>query len=103
MNLKESIRKVLREERKSKFFFRRVDLNKVKKLLTTDAQQVYYDTKSYEQFKYELTLRAVESIMWDEYKLGWENLPEQEEIEFARGVSDYFDDEIESLYKKVRV
>ena len=103
MNLQESIRRVLREERKSKFFFRRVDLNKVKKLLTTDAQQVYYDTKGYEQFKYELTLKAVESIMWDEYKLGWENLPEQEEIEFARGVSDYFDDEIKSLYKKVRV
>ena len=99
MNLQESIRRVLREERKSKFFFRRVDLNKVKKLLTTDAQQVYYDTKGYEQFKYELTLKAVESIMWDEYKLGWEDLPEQEEIEFVTKISDTLEKKINQLYE----
>ena len=105
MNLQESIRRVLREERKSKFFHRRIDLDKVKKLLPINSRQVFHETKhiselkSYKQFKYELTLRAVESIMWDEYKLGWEDLPEEEEIKFVTEVSDMFEDTIIHLYK----
>jgi len=106
MNLQEQISRIqsiMGTINESKFFHRRVDLNKVKKLLTTDAQQVYYDTRDYEEFKFEITLRAVEYIMWDEYELGWGDLPQQEEKEFIRGVSNYFDDEIKRLYKKVRV
>ena len=100
MNLQESIRRVLREEiSKSKFFHRRIDLDEVKKLLPINSRQVYYETKSYNQFKYELTLRAVESIMWNEYELGWEDLPEQEEIAFVTKVSDMFEDIIIDLYK----
>ena len=98
MNLQESIRKVLREELKSKFFLRRIKLNDVKRILPLYAQQVYYETKSYKQFKYELTLKAVESIMWDEYKMGYEDLPEQEEIDFVTEVSDMFEDKIKLLY-----
>jgi hypothetical protein len=60
---------------------------------------VFYETESYRQFKYELTLRAVESIMWNEYELGWEHLPEQEEIEFVTQLSDMFDKTIKQLYK----
>jgi hypothetical protein len=82
----------------SKFFQRRVDLDKVKNLLKPNAQEVYYTTESYEQFKYELTLRAVEWIMWVEYELGWEELPEQEEIKFVTEVSDVFEDTIKGLY-----
>jgi hypothetical protein len=40
----------------------------------------------------------VEAIMYNTYELGWEDLPEQEEIEFVTEVSDYFDDTIRDLY-----
>ena len=103
MNLQEHIRKVLKENNnESKFFHRRVDLDEVKKLLSVNAKQVFYDTENIYQFKYELTLRAVESIMWDQYKLGWEDLPEQEEIDFVTEVSDMFEDIIIDLYKNIR-
>ena len=100
MNLQENIRRILREElNESLFFRRRINLDEVKERLSSYAQQVYYETNSYKQFKYELTLRAVESIMWDDYELGWEDLPEQEEIDFVTEVSDIFEDTIIHLYK----
>ena len=104
MNLQESIRKVLKEEflNETKFFRRRVPLDKVENLLRDYASQVFYETESYSQFKYELTLKAVEWIMWDEYKMGWDELPEQEEIEFVTEVSDMFEDIIIDLYKNIR-
>lgn len=103
MNLQESIRRILREEllNESRFFHRRVDLDKVRKLLPIYAEQVHYETKSYEQFKYELTLNAVEAIMWSEYELGWNDLPEQEEIEFVNKVSDIFEEYIKLLYNNI--
>ena len=52
----------------SKFFHRRVNLDDVKWFLPVFSQQVFYETESYEQFKYELTLRAVESVLWNEYQ-----------------------------------
>ena len=101
MNLKESIRRILREElNESLFFRRRINLDEVKKILPINADQVYYETESYKQFKYELTLRAVEAIMWNEYELGWEDLPEQEEIDFVTEVSDILEKDIKQLYKK---
>ena len=98
MNLQESIKRIIREELKSKFFLRRVNLDKVKDLLPVNADQVYYETKSYKQFKYELTLRVVEAIMWNKYELGWEDLPEQEEIEYVTKLSDAFEKTIKRLY-----
>ena len=98
MNLKESIRRIIREEFKSRFFLRRVDLDLAKDMLPINAEQVYHETKSYEQFKYELTLRVVEAIMWNKYKLGWEDLPEQEEIEYVTKLSDAFEKTIKRLY-----
>jgi hypothetical protein len=86
----------------SKFFQRRIDLDEVKELLLVNAQQIFYETKSYEQFKYELTLRAVESIMYSEYGMGYEDLPEQEEIKFVTEVSDMFNNIIIDLYKSIR-
>ena len=71
-------------------------------MLPINAQQVYYETESYEQFKYELTLKAVESIMWNRYGIGWEDLPEQEEIDFVTEVADMFEDTIIDLYKNIR-
>jgi hypothetical protein len=103
MNLQENIRRIIREElNESTFFRRRINLDEVKELLSVNAQQTFYETKSYGQFKYELTLRVVESIMWNKYKLGYEDLPEQEEIEFVTKVSDMFNDIIIDLYKSIR-
>ena len=91
---------VLREEteKMSPFFWRRVNIDNVRDLLKINAEQVNYETESYEQFKYELTLKAVESIMWNEYELGWEHLPEQEEIEFVTKVSNILEKDIKLLY-----
>ena len=102
-NLQEHIRKVLRENNgQSKFFHRRIDLDEVKWLLSINAEQVFHETESFGQFKYEVTLRAVESIMWNEYNIGWEDLPEQEEIDFVTEVADMFEDIIIDLYKYIR-
>ena len=100
MNLQENIRRILREEllNETKSFRRRIKLDDVRKLLPINAEQVFYETESYEQFKYELTLRSVESIMWMDYQLGWEDLPELEEIEFVTKVSDILEDSIKRLY-----
>ena len=103
--MKDLIKQILREEilNKSKFFRRRVNLDKVRKLLPINAEQVYYETENYEQFKYELTLRAVEAIMWNIHKLGWEDLPEQEEIEFVNKVSNIFREDIKLIYDSLPV
>ena len=100
MNLQESIRRILREEllNETKFFRRRIKLDDVKRTLPLHAEQVYYVTENYGQFKYELTLRAVEIIMYNEHELGWEDLPQQEEMDFVTDVSDMFEDKIKSLY-----
>jgi hypothetical protein len=102
-NLQENIRRILREKLNEKEFFfpRRIKLNDVKKQLsiyTSNAEQVYYETESYEEFKYELTLRTVEAIMWNKYEIGWEDLPSEEEIEFVREASNMFEDKIKELY-----
>lgn len=102
MNLRESIKRILKKEiNESIFFRRRINLDKVESLLPIDADQTYYETKSYEQFKYELTLKAVESIMWSEYGLNYDELPEQEEIEFVTQISDIFNQTIRKLYNEL--
>jgi len=84
----------------SKFFRRRINLDEVKNLLGFYTSQVYYETKNYKQFKYELVLKVVERIMWKDYKLDWSELPEQEEIEFVTKISDMFEETIKKLYNK---
>ena len=86
----------------STFFRRRVDIDRVTNLLATNGQEVYHDTDDYEQFKYELTLRAVEAVIYNKHGLGWEDLPEQEEIDFVTEVADMFEDTIIDLYKNIR-
>jgi len=100
MNLQESIRRILREEvlNETKFFLRRIKLDDVKNRLSANAEMVYYDTETYDEFKYLLTLTAVEEIMYNEHELGWEDLPSEEEIDFVTDVSDMFDNKIKSLY-----
>jgi hypothetical protein len=36
--------------------------------------------------------------MWNDYELGWEDLPEQEEINFVTEISNMFEDKIKALY-----
>jgi len=103
MILKENINRIKQMMgiiNESKFFRRRINLDEVKNLLEFYTSQVYYETKNYKQFKYELVLKVVERIMWKDYHLGWEELPEQEEIEFVTKVSDMFEETIKKLYNK---
>jgi hypothetical protein len=109
MNLQEQISRiheVMGTINESKFFHRRVNLDKIKELLKLHAQQVFYETnyetKSYDRFKYELTLKAVEASIWQDFGLGWEDLSEEEEIEFVTDVSNHLDKEIKGLYKNYR-
>jgi hypothetical protein len=85
----------------STFFRRRVDIDRVTNLLATNGQEVYHDTDDYEQFKYELTLRAVEAVIYNKYGLGWEDLPELEEIRFVMDLSNILEELIIKIYKQV--
>ena len=100
MKLQETIKRILREDalNKPKFFRRRVDIDKVQKLLLFNPQEVYYETKNYEQFKLALTLNAVEAIIWNKYEIGWEELPEKEEFEFVSKLSNVFEKDIKLIY-----
>jgi hypothetical protein len=40
----------------------------------------------------------VEEIMWNDYKIHWEDLPSQEEIEFVTELSNKFEKTIRRLY-----
>jgi len=62
MKLQETIKRILREEASNefRFFRRRVDLEKVKKVLPINAQEVYYETKNYEQFMQQLMMNTKE-------------------------------------------
>ena len=103
MNLQENIiriQEMMGIINESIFFRRRIDLDEVKNLLGFYTSQVYYETKNYKQFKYELVLKVVERIMWKDYKLDWSELPEQEEIEFVTKISDMFEETIKKLYYK---
>jgi hypothetical protein len=44
----------------------------------------------------------VEAVMYQDYNLGWEDLPEQEEIEFVNEIANLFEDTIKSLYNIIR-
>jgi hypothetical protein len=85
----------------STFFRRRVDIDRVTNLLATNGQEVYHDTDDYEQFKYELTLRAVEAVIYNKHGLGWEDLPELEEIEFVTELSNVLEELIIKIYRQV--
>ena len=105
MNLQENIiriQEVMGIINESKFFRRRIYLDEVKNSLGFYASQVYYETKNYKQFKYELVLKVVERIMWKDYKLDWAELPEQEEIEFVTEVSDFLERDIKLLYNSYK-
>jgi hypothetical protein len=100
MNLQEQIRKVLREELKTKFFLRRVTPEEVARYFSSFDDQVFFETETYEDFKYQLVLKSLEEVMWQEYNMGWEDLPEQEEIDYVNQVAEMYDDKIRNIYNK---
>lgn len=103
-SIRESVRRLLREEvlDVSKYYRRRITLDEIKLMLSVYTDDVYYKTTNYNQFKYELTLDSVERIMWEEYGIGYEDLPERETIEFVTYVSEIFDEYITLLYNQTK-
>ena len=82
-----------------KFFRRRIQPSEIARYFSLIDEQVFYETNSYEQFKYELVLKSLEQIMWLEYNLGYEELPEQDEINYVNAVAEMYEDEIKTLYR----
>ena len=82
----------------STFFRRRSDIEKIKDLLPFFVNDVFYDSENFEEFKYKLTLIALEYYLSSNHDLSWEDLPEQEEIEFINTLSEVLNDTIKELY-----
>jgi hypothetical protein len=99
-NLQEHIRKVLKEELKTKFFLRRVTPEEVAKYFSLFDDQIFFETETYEEFRYQLVLKSLEHVMWQEYNMGWEELPEQEEIEYVNQIAEMYDDILLVLYNR---
>ena len=103
MNLQEQISRIqsmMGTINETKFFLRRVTPEEVAKNFSSYDGQVFFETETYEQFRYELVLKSLEDIMWQEYNMGWEELPEQEEIDYVNQVAEMYDDKIRTLYNK---
>ena len=77
---------------------RRVNPEEVARNFKLFASETFFDTENYEQFKYELVLKSLEHIMWQEYNMGWEDLPEQQEIDYVNKIAEMYKDVIYSMY-----
>jgi hypothetical protein len=105
MNLQEQISRIqsmMGTINETKFFKRRVTPEEVANNFSSYDGQVFFETETYEQFRYELVLKSLEDIMWQEYNMGWEELPEQEEIDYVNQVAEMYDDKIRNIYNKWR-
>jgi isoaspartyl peptidase/L-asparaginase-like protein (Ntn-hydrolase superfamily) len=103
MNLQEQIsrmQEMMGVINETKFFRRRVQPVEVARYFMLFAEQVFFETDNYEQFRYELVLRSLEHIMWQEYEMSWEELPEQEEIDYVNNVAEMYDEVIRPIYDK---
>lgn len=85
----------------SLFFRRRSNIEKIKELLPLFIDDVIEDEdyNNFDEFKYQLTIRALEYYLKMTHELYWYELPEQEEIEFVNYLSEIFNDTIKELYK----
>lgn len=103
MNLNEKIYRIkqMMGINESLFFRRRSDIEKIKELLPLFIDDVIEDEdyNNFDEFKYQLTLRALEHYLRWAHDLYWDELPEQEEIEFVNYLSEIFNDTIKQLYK----
>jgi hypothetical protein len=104
MNLQEQISRIqsmMGVINETKFFRRRVTPEEVAKYFSVFDDDVFFTTDTYEQFRYELVLKSLEHIMWQEYNMGWDELPEQEEIDYVNQVAEMYDDILLSIYGKL--
>jgi len=103
MNLQEQTNRIkqMMGINESLFFRRRSDIEKIKELLPLFMDDVFNDEDytNFDEFKYQLTLRALEYYLKITHDLYWDELPEQEEIEFVNYLCDIFDDTIKEMYK----
>jgi hypothetical protein len=103
MNLQEQIsrmKSMMGTINETKFFMRRVTPEEVAKYFSVFDDDVFFTTDTYEQFRYELVLKSLEHIMWQEYNMGWDELPEQEEIDYVNQIADLYDDTLQSIYDR---
>ncbi len=103
MNLQEQISRIqsmMGTINETKFFKRRVTPEEVANNFSLYEGQVFFETETYEDFKYQLVLKSLEHVMWQEYNMGWEDLPEQEEIDYVNQVAEMYDDKIRIIYNK---
>jgi len=103
MNLQEQISRIqsmMGTINETKFFKRRVTPEEVANNFSLYDGNVFFDTDSYEEFKYQLVLNSLEDVMWKKYNMGWEDLPEQEEIDYVNQVAEMYDDKIRNIYNK---
>jgi hypothetical protein len=103
MDLQENIHRIkqMMGINESRFFRRRSDVEKIKELLPLFIDDVFNDEDytNFDEFKYQLTIRTLEYYLRITHDLYWDQLPEQEEIEFVNYLSEIFDDVIKYLYK----
>ena len=107
MNLQEQIsrmKSMMGVISETNFFRRRVAPSEISKYFPTFAQETFdqFDVKNYKDFKYNLVIRILEYIMWRDFEIGWEDLPEQDEINYVNTVSKMYNDEIEKLYNDTK-
>jgi len=103
MNLQEQISRIqsmMGTINETKFFKRRVPPEEVANKFSLYDGQVFFETETYEDFKYQLVLKSLEEVMWKKYNMGWEDLPEQEEIDYVNQVAEMYDDKIRIIYNK---
>lgn len=103
MNLQEQTNRIkqMMGINESLFFRRRSNIEKIKELLPLFIDDVIEDEdyNNFDEFKYQLTIRALEYYLKMTHELYWYELPEQEEIEFVNYLSEIFNDTIKELYK----
>ena len=102
MNLQEQTNRIkqMMGINESLFFRRRADIEKIKELLPIFVNDTFYsdDYETFDEFKYQTTIRALEYYLRETHGLYWDELPEQEEIEFVNYLSEIFNDTIKEMY-----
>jgi hypothetical protein len=100
MKLQEHIRRILREEliNESHFLRRRVDLDKFKEMLPKGVPYIFYDTRGFDDFKYELVMSTLSNYIFYKYNMELDQLPQEEVNQFIEFLVETFHDLIKQYY-----
>jgi hypothetical protein len=103
MNLQEQTNRIkqMMGINESMFFRRRSDIEQIKDLLPLFLNDTFYseDYSNFDEFKYQLTIQALEYYLRETHDLYWDKLPEQEEIKFVSYLCEIFNDTIKEMYE----